>query len=389
MRIGRAVAINRLVVAQPFSMAIYLFEPSDGGLDRVAILLANALFERGHDVSLWMTRTEGPLRDLINRDIPIMRVPALDVRRSLAMALQLPALRAMVRKLRPTLLYSAGNQSNGLIALAAWGLPTRAVGRISNPIVRPGRGGPFAWLRKARFRFQSKISAMTIVMGAADRDILENPGLLTGRNVAVLPRPTITPAIERAALTRRPRTAGEPWRFLIVGRLSPQKDQQLAIAALGALSDVNWTLDVIGQGPLRDSLERQCEALGISERVTFHGFIGDPEPLATLMADSDILLFPSQWEGFGGVIAEALGTGMSVVATNSTPNLCEMLSAASQHTPTPIGDVAAFESAIRWTMANLAHPEHARRAVRSHTVDAAIDAHEAAFQRAAAEEIAP
>ena len=134
------------------SVAIYLYEPSDGGLDRVAILLANYLARHGVRAELWMARVDGPLASMIDPGVVIRKVATASTMRGVAMLTQLPVLRGMLRRHRPDILFSAGNQSNLLVACAALGMRTQAVGRISNPIVRPGTRGPLAWLRRKRFQ---------------------------------------------------------------------------------------------------------------------------------------------------------------------------------------------------------------------------------------------
>lgn len=374
-------------VTQNCSVAIYLYEPGDGGLDRVAVLLANHLLGRGIGVELWMARTCGPLASLIDPRLTVRRVPAPRCKRRLSMLAQFPALAAMVRRHRPDILYSAGNQSNMLCAMAALGTDTQAISRISNPIVRPGQRGLSAWARRCRFRAISRTSAMTIVMGEADRLTLAEDGPLAGRQVTLLPRPTVTPVIEQARrdhLRAGPaRPDGSPRRFLMVGRLAGQKDQATALAALARLDAFDWRLKIVGQGPLRASLEDRCERLGIAGRVEFLGFVSDQQRLAALMAEADLLLQPSRWEGLVATLIEALGCGTGVVATDSTLNIRPVLAASGQHPPVPVGDAAAFAAAIEWA---LAHPVPADRladAVQDYGVERALDAHLRAFARLA------
>ena len=58
------------------SVAVYLYQPGDGGLDRVAILLANHMARRGMKVELWMARTQGVSAHLIDPRVPVRRVAA-------------------------------------------------------------------------------------------------------------------------------------------------------------------------------------------------------------------------------------------------------------------------------------------------------------------------
>lgn len=366
---------SRRLAACSFSVAIYLYQPGDGGLDRVAILLANHLLGRGVPVELWMTRTDGPTAHLIDPAMVIRRVPAPGGVRRLSMIAQFPALAAMVRRYRPDILYSAGNQSNMLVALAALGTMTRVVGRISNPIIRPGQHGPSAWTRLMRFRAIARISDLTIVMGDHDRALLAGTG-----DVRLLSRPTVTRMMEQACASRAERQPDHPWRLLMVGRLTDQKDQAMALAALSRLPHRDWRLTIAGQGPLRAELERQCAALGIADRVDFIGYVGDCDRLAALLAQADLLLQPSRWEGFCATLIEAMACGADVVATDSTPNIRPLLAAGGQHPVTPVGDATAFACAIERAITCPAPRALLAAATSDYKVDRALDQYLRAFE---------
>lgn len=360
-------------------VAIYLYEPSDGGLDRVAILLANHLAAQGIGAELWMARTDGPLASLIAPEVAVRQVAAAALPRSLSMVTQLPALRSMIRRHRPDILYSAGNQSNLLIAFAAAATPAQAVGRISNPIVRPGGRGATAWLRRKRFQLTAWLSDRTIVMGGMDADLLADgcPGVRA--KVAFLARPTVTPLLEQMGIKRPPTPAGTMRELLAVGRLVPQKDYHTMLAALARLEGHDWHLRVAGQGPLLTDLRQHAHDLGISGRVDFLGFIADPQALADLYGTSEVLLQSSRWEGLTATAIEALACGCQLVITDCTPNLREIIADAGQHPMVPVGDVAAFAKAIDWTLSRPADPARARDAVRAYGVDVALSQYQALF----------
>ena len=102
------------------------------------------------------------------------------------------------------------------------------------------------------------------------------------------------------------RVPADDVRLLIAGRLVPMKGVELALTALGELRHYQWRLDVIGEGELRPSLERQAAALGLGDRIRFHGFQADP---ARWYGGADLLLFPSQSESLGLVLLEAMSHG--------------------------------------------------------------------------------
>lgn len=111
-----------------------------------------------------------------------------------------------------------------------------------------------------------------------------------------------------------PRSAiRDPLSIGTVGRLDPVKNQSSLLTALCGLGqrDPRIQLTVVGDGPLRASLEAQADSLGISNHVTFTGARSDtPE----LMRSFDVFVLPSLNEGISNTILEAMATGLPVVA---------------------------------------------------------------------------
>ena len=348
--------------------AVYLYEPGDGGLDRVAILIANGVAARGLTAELWLTREEGPLRHLVADNVRVRRIPAPDTGRGLALALQLPALRRTVRDVRPKVLLSAGNQSNLTVALACRGTATAAVAKITNPIDRPGSSGPALALRRRRFGVTARLSRLTLALSEADAR--RYGGWYPRAAIAAVRNPYVTDVMIAAGRARPPR--GAVPTLLSLGRLAPQKDHATLFSGLARLGDRPWRLQVVGDGPLRTALEAQAASLGIAARVAFKGFTVDPLPY---LAQTDLLVVSSRWEGLPAAPIEALACGCAVVATDCAPGLSELLTAAGLPVPTPVGDAAALASAIA---AELDHPRDSRSlaaAAAPYTRDASIDDH--------------
>jgi glycosyltransferase involved in cell wall biosynthesis len=71
---------------------------------------------------------------------------------------------------------------------------------------------------------------------------------------------------------------------------------------------------IVGEGPLRDSLEQQARALNLGERFVLAGFAKD---VPTIVSAFDISVFPSLWEGTPLTVFEALAMGKAIVATDA------------------------------------------------------------------------
>jgi glycosyltransferase involved in cell wall biosynthesis len=97
---------------------------------------------------------------------------------------------------------------------------------------------------------------------------------------------------------------------LFAGQLLPLKGLDLAIRAMKLLPD--WNLLICGGGSDQRRLRRGAERLAVDDRVHFLGWKTRDEVLS-MMANADVLLFPSLHDEAGFVVVEALSVGLPVV----------------------------------------------------------------------------
>lgn len=102
--------------------------------------------------------------------------------------------------------------------------------------------------------------------------------------------------------------------LLSVGKLHPRKNFELQIRTMKKLIRVfkNIHLLIIGNGPHRKQLEGLSQRLGLTDYITFTGFVPDKE-LPNYYQISDIFLFTAYREPFGIVIIEAMSVGKPVI----------------------------------------------------------------------------
>jgi glycosyltransferase involved in cell wall biosynthesis len=103
--------------------------------------------------------------------------------------------------------------------------------------------------------------------------------------------------------------------FLFVGRLVPYKGLEVAMHALAQVPDAKLVL--VGNGPMRESLESSIRSLGIEKRVHFLGHVNETELKGLLHACRGLIL-PSitSAENFGLVQLEAMACSKPVITTN-------------------------------------------------------------------------
>jgi len=108
----------------------------------------------------------------------------------------------------------------------------------------------------------------------------------------------------------------QPIKLLAVGRLVQQKRHDILLKVVAQLrsSGTSFHLVILGEGPLKNTLNCQAKDLGIENFVTFQGSVQNVIPY---YHDSDLLLMTSDYEGSPNVILEAMACGLPVVTTKA------------------------------------------------------------------------
>jgi len=217
------------------------------------------------------------------------------------------------------------------------------------------------WLR----RFHNRAQA-TLVPTRALQEELTQRGI---RNAMVLPR-----AIngERFAPCRRSEALRTSWGLgpsdlavLYVGRLAPEKNLDLLVAAFRAIAAqrADAKLVIVGEGPALGLLREAVP------QAVFCGLRTGVE-LATHYASGDLFVFPSLSETYGNVTIEALASGVPVVAFAQGAALEYVHNGSSGITVAP-DDAAGFVEAC--VALGVSREERAAIAARARAEVAGLD----------------
>ena len=118
-------------------------------------------------------------------------------------------------------------------------------------------------------------------------------------------------------VTSAMRSLGVPADHRVVGHVakmvSKKRQKDLVRAAAQVIAVLpNTTFLLIGQGPLRSSLQSMAKGLGLDDRIKFPGYVGD---LTSTMCGFDLFALSSLHEGLPTVVIEAASLGIPTVAT--------------------------------------------------------------------------
>jgi phosphatidyl-myo-inositol dimannoside synthase len=158
------------------------------------------------------------------------------------------------------------------------------------------------------------------------------------------------PALSRdfpvAAGPRKNHAESGTLALVTVARLSGEKgiDDLLRGLALMRERGTPATLEIVGEGPDRESLEALARELGLSDHVVFSGFIPHGPRLIAALDAADVFVLPSRSEGLPHSLVEAMARALPVVATaiGGIPAFLR----GGEGVVVPVGDPAALAAAL-------------------------------------------
>jgi len=340
----------------------YFTEDSSGGAERVALEVYSRLVAMGAEVEV-VTAVPPGMRVPGEVDgIRVHAVNALDLRRVLRVqAMLAPALLGetarVARAFRPNVLHANSLHFQTTLVAAALRnrlavplVTTAHLGALSElpPVVRAAS----ATYEHSLGRLVIRRSSRVIAVSEAVREHMLTLGARGDRCVVIpngVDRDRFVPRASDAS-------AGATPTVMFVGRLIVNKGPEVLLDALTMLQrrGVAFRAVYLGDGPMRQQLERQTTAAGLDDAVEFRGHRSD---VATQLREADLVVRPSQTEGMPLTVLEAMATRICVVASD-IPGNRTLIEPERNGVLVPRGDAGALAD----TLASLiADPARRRR----------------------------
>ena len=260
--------------------------------------------EAMHAASQWLRRVLTRPRDELDRWQKAVRF-AYDLGRYGAQQL---------RQDRPAIVHAWLFTATCYGRIAAWvaGAP-RVICAMRNTLddMRPRQRMVNRW-------FAARSSAVTVNAEAIRRQMIREAGLPPAKVRTIYNGFDLAgvPAVHANGAGPREWDATPQTKLVaMVARLSPQKDHQTLLQAMvRVVRDVpDLRLLLLGDGPLREPLQRRVEALGLAAHVRF---LGERTDVWHVMPQADLVVLSTHYEGCSNAIMEAMAAGRPVVATD-------------------------------------------------------------------------
>lgn len=314
-----------------------------GGGERVLLQLAGSFLSAGREVHVVALLGSGPLRPFVPDGVTLHElINASDAPKGLALAWKaLPKLASLIHNVKPHAVLSTMTGTNLLTVLACKRacIHTRLVLREAASLVNVK-----SVLKRQAMRWIYRCADGLIAVSAGVAQDLHGLGLSDGR-IHVMCNPVDVERLRYLAGVGRPLSnhGDEPY-VVSLGRLTEQKDHHTLLHAYAASAlRTSHRLVIVGGGEWYGRLKHLVDELGLADRVLLTGAMDNPY---RVLADAELHVLSSRWEGYPNVLLEALALGIPVVSTDCPHGPRQILDDGRYGRLVPVADAAALARAM-------------------------------------------
>ena len=325
---------------------LFVFEGLYGrGAERMALGLISQLDRARFDPSIWILRSEDALLPEVPPDVPMQVVLGPDERIRNAL-LRVP--RTLLRQARQAdvIVGTVELMPTYFAGLAGMLAGKPVIGWVTNSLdfTFAEQPGWHRWLSQWIYRRLPRL----VFVSHGSKQTLRRLQPLHDEQLSVVYYPVDVAGVQLKQREALPEWAnfmlGQP-TVVAAGRLVRQKGFDVLIRAHALLRQrgLEHQLVILGEGELRGSLETLAADLGVSSSVHLPGHQVNPYPL---MQHAAVFALSSRWEGFGGVVVEAMACGTPVVAADCPSGPAEILDGGRYGLLVPPNDPQALTDAL-------------------------------------------
>ena len=274
-----------------------------GGAEKQIVMLANAMAERKHDVTLISISADNNCYPL-NNSVNYLFIPDRKTN-FLRILTRYHDIRYKLIELKPDITVSFWFQSAYLTACMSK--------KITGKVIYSERSDPDdkqydGILGLVRTLVLPRIDGFVFQSKAAQRYFNKS---VQARS-EVIPNPVFVRAQDYPPIKERRKA------IVNAGRLHPQKNQKFLIDTFAMIADQipDYTLEIYGDGELKETLLNQIHKLSLEDRILLKG---TSDHIHELIYDASLFVLSSDYEGMPNVLLEAMALGLPCISTDYRP----------------------------------------------------------------------
>lgn len=312
-----------------------------GGAEKVGVMIANGLAEKGHDVSI-VADLSRPQTYSINKQVRLLSLFTSKSYKIVRWISALFILRSYFLRYKPDKVIGITESCSLLALIASIGLNITVIETIHNSFERP-KNKPMSLSERILKFYISKWYPCVTVLTEADKRVIG--GRL--KKVIVMPNP-----LSLKTATQFPH---KEKIILAAGRLEAYytKGFDLLIQAWGkiAKSYLDWQLLIAGYGTEKqvEDFDKFIQLNGCANQVKLLGFQSN---MKSLYERASIFVLSSRYEGFGMVLVEAMSQGCACIACDNKGRQKEIIRNDSEGLLCPVSNVDSLKNAMAMLIEN-------------------------------------
>lgn len=321
-------------------ITLVIFALVAGGAERVMAAMASHWAAKGWTVNL-LTFDSGseppfyPLHPAVrHQPLGIGGISPGPVQALLSNVNRVRKLRAAIRQSEPDAVISLMSETNVVTLLATAGLGVPVLVQEQNDPEQQKLRRMWDILRRWAYPRADHVIVLT------ERSLDFFSGRVRKR-ARVIPNPAM---IEGGARTPSAGNGHHP-TMMAMGRLVRQKGLDMLLQAFARVAAKHpaWSLEILGEGPLRGELEALAETLGLRDRVRLPGTTKQPHDK---LRGADLFVMSSRHEGFPLSLCEAMACGLPAISFDCPTGPAEIIRDGIDGVLVPAENIAALGDAM-------------------------------------------
>lgn len=288
-----------------------------GGAEKVLVQVASGLAARGHDVVVVTSdcSLSDPYYQMDDR-VGLLRLGIGNTKRSASIFDTLRRMhryRKLVMASPPDVVIAFMHSTFVPVSIALFG------SRV--PVVASEHCGPAHYSeRPLQQLLLQAVPLLSKRITVVSTQIYDSFCTWMRRSMVVMPNPVV---VKQSSIAPSHR-CGTPRILLSVGRLDEKKDHRTLIDAFAHIASKHpdWILRILGEGDLREVLERQIHGYGLDQKIQMPGAVS---AIDTEYQAADLFVLSSSYESFGLATAEALLHRLPAIGFADCPGTNELI----------------------------------------------------------------